>query len=128
MQTAVQEKSPRRPHVPRPPQFTQPLLENNRLVEDLDDVEPPTVVELALDDALAVDVRVIGRRLLLAEEVVQEEHLAVGPERGANDVPERNEPVLGHVREPEPEEDEIVASLRPPPEQIGLDIFDARRP
>src|SRR5205823_3563517 len=49
---------------------------------------------------------------------------AVGSERGRDRLPERREAVVGHVREPEAEEDRVIALRRLPGEQVRLDVLD----
>jgi hypothetical protein len=106
-----------------PSQAGEPPLEGGGVVEDLDDPEPPAVVEPA-DGRVAL--RVSRAALLLVQgfgaQGVDEESQPAGPERGPDEVPERIEALRGHVREPEPEKDRVVDSVRAPAEQVGLDV------
>src|SRR5204863_2020678 len=87
-------------------------------VRNLHDAVWRAVVNAATDNRrrTAVD-QLVGRSVA----VIDEEHASIGFQSVGNESPERLEPLFGHVREPEGEEDDVVATLWRPREEIGLD-------
>jgi hypothetical protein len=92
------------------------VFEVCRSVRDLDDPVRRTVGEPALGDRgiLALD-----ELLARAVPVVNEEHPPIRPQTVRHQRPERREAFRRNVRQPEPEEHYIVATVRPPTKQIS---------
>src|SRR4029077_7622401 len=98
----------------RPP----PLGEPARRPAPLHDPEAATVGQrpsLLLSRLLRCRVRGVARA------AVDQEDAAARENRRPDECPELVEPGLGHVREPEREEDNADRLLRPPVEHVGLD-------
>src|SRR5437763_929094 len=89
----------------------------------LDDAERPPVRERAR----LLPVRLVGARVrLVAGAAVHQEDPTAGQQRHPHERPELVEPLLGDVREPEGEEDEIEALGRLPLEDIRADELGVR--
>ena len=97
-------------------------------IEQLDDLERTAVVELTTLGHLLRSHRVVPRRDIWVMAVVDQKHRPTRRERLPDAVPERGEPGRRHVRQPEPEEDEVVGLVRLPRKNVALLVAHGRRP
>ena len=104
-----------------PAERVQTLLELCRLVEDLDDLELPAVVQFALAQEGRT---LVGRFRALRLIGVDKEDAATRPQRPLNQVPEAHEAIRRDMREPEAEEHDVIPLWWLPREQISLEIGD----
>src|SRR5262245_4633931 len=106
-QRPVQEELTARTNPTAPSEAIEPPLQGRWFVEHLDDLELSSIIESPVHNTRVIDAAVIDRRRLLLEQTVDEEHPAIWLQRSFHECPERVELCVGHIREPETEEDGV---------------------
>ena len=122
---AVEKEGRRAAHRSPPAERSQVRLQVVGSMVDLDDLELAPVGEPAPAAGRPVSPQRIPPPVR-RQPIVGEEDAAARREAAGHQAPERDEGPGRNVGQPEAEEDEIVARGRPPAEEIGADVADAR--